>query len=154
MAIRWQYRMYAQQYAECVEAIERARHNTARFLRGAGWAEAKIQTQIETALAAGYGYEILEKRNRTLAALDALRLRAFAATPEAWRLMQLSALMMPKPKLMRLWGELTEEQRRVARWVSDVRELRAPDEWPDLALLNACLQNARVVVGRKAVAHA
>lgn len=154
MATRWQYQMRTKEYTECVEAIERAKHTTARFLHGAGWAERKISLHIETALAAGYGYQMLEKRNRTLAALDALRLRAFVATPEAWRLMQLSALMVAKPKLMTLWGDLTDEQRRVAMWVSDVRELRAPEEWPDLALLNACLQNARVVVGRKAVAHA
>lgn len=130
--------------AQCVEDTASALSETRAYLQGAGWPTLKIDSELEQVKQNSAGYPALEKRERVLRACDALRARALCAMPEGWLLLRLSALMVPTDKILRLWGELTDDDRRVAGWVQAVRELRAPLEWPDMRLMLAYLRQQRV----------
>lgn len=144
----WYRQMVVEQYAACVAEMAAARQATRLFLEGADWPRRKIDVALENADAAGYGYEILEKRNRVLRALGDARLQAFCPSPEAWVLMRLSRMLAPTEHLRLCWESLTPENQRVARWVCAVRELRVPDEWPDMRLLLEHLQAGRVILAQ------
>lgn len=149
MGKRWQIDQALKAQWQCAEDILFATARTQEFLQAAGWAKPQIDKELNSAEGAGAGYQALEKRTRVLRALEDVRLRAFVRAPEAWVLLRLSAMLAPTAHLRACWESLTPENQRVARWACAVRELRVPDEWPDMRLMLAHLQAGRVILAQR-----